>query len=231
LLWCTDEPQVVSIKSGNNTYKIMDRVIGATWSPSGALAKTGESGVYSLTNTVKKDNANDACGLYYQYQNMIPYARLINIDGADEVSSGKTGTNTRLAVSYGFYGDCQIWRDKSWNSEDKNIVTTDTNEQFRTCASLNPLCMFRVNSADSGWTNSLIRGFVSGVFSETFDASDAKEGATGYRLWGGNNSAKGKTSKRNNVHINGTLSGGMLKKSITGFHSNVIKMKKGGVKI
>lgn len=48
---------------------------------------------------------------------------------------------------------------------------------------------------------------------------------------GGNNSAKGKTSKGNNVHINGTLSGGMLKKSITGFHSNVIKMKKGGVKI
>ena len=185
LLWCTDKPQVITVNNESKDFKVLDRVIGATWAPTTMFTdKSSELGGakndYALTKGVTGAQASEACGLYYQYQNMIPYPRIKDTNGVDEYAAGNEGKNTRMAISYGFHKNCQIWRDSSSGAGE---VYIDDNEQFRTNASRYPLCMYRVNANDNGWINSLIDGSTNS-FSNTFDAG---EGKTGYRLWGGTN--------------------------------------------
>ena len=115
-LWITDAPKTLSVKgTGSNsgvTYYLMDRVVGATWSPASTIAETsklaiGEANV-SMNNTLSVENASDACGVYFQYQNRTPYPRIKSLAhiGHEDIS---TMVNSRCDVMYGFSQYAQHW--------------------------------------------------------------------------------------------------------------------------
>ncbi len=171
LLWCTDTPDVIKMNSSN--YYVMDRVLGATWAPSATLADQrsalGTSENWPINASVSATDATDACGLYYQYQNMIPYPRVKDINAADE--SQENLHNTRVGVQYGFSRYGQYWTASSSCGE----IEIDENGQPRTKASLFPNYMYYFNSTsnNAGWT-------FSSLISRNNTVPEGE-----YRLWGG----------------------------------------------
>ncbi len=187
LLWCTDAPETIAIKAKDNnaTYKVLDRVIGATWAPTGTLADERANRGWSTTDmpykmngSVSSQDATDGCGLYYQYQNMIPYPRIKNIDATTTEANpdGKADhslTNTRIAVQYGFHQYCQYWT----SSGSCSTVTQDDNGQYRTAASYN--LSYQYAAGNNAWCFTPLMGG-SGV---------AEVNGVLTRLWGGSSSA------------------------------------------
>ena len=119
-LWITDAPKTLSVKgTGSNagvTYYLMDRVVGATWSPASTIAETSkltiDSNNISMNNTLSVENASDACGVYFQYQNRTPYPRIKSLAhiGHEDIS---TMVNSRCDVMYGFSQYAQHWAKSS----------------------------------------------------------------------------------------------------------------------
>ena len=125
-LWITDTPKVLQVATTDTKegatpyYYLMDRVVGATWSPSAPIEQTSTMTISNKTiamnNNLSLENANDACGLYYQYQRVTPIPRIKNLHyiGAENIS---TLANTRCGVMYGFSQYNQYWA-KSTNGGD-----------------------------------------------------------------------------------------------------------------
>ncbi len=199
LLWCTDEPEVISIAGGDNpgtTYKVMDRVIGATWAPTTLLtdqrSEKGWTETYMMNATVSSQDATDGCGLYYQYQNMMPYPRIKDIDATTNETNPNGNadhnlTNTRIAVQYGFHQYAQYWTSSSACS----TITTDSNGQYRTAASKNISYMYGANNTVDGkvantnmvWCFTPLKGHNGS------NANFSQVDGEAYRLWGGSTAA------------------------------------------
>ena len=182
LLWCTDQPEVISIVGGDDgkTYKVMDRVIGATWAPNAEIADERTSRGWSTTDmpymmngSVSSQDATNGCGLYYQYQNMIPYPRINNIDATSNESTSNRH-NTRVAVQYGFHQYCQYWT----TSTACSTVSVDTNGQYRTAASYN--LSYEYYSGNAAWCYTPLKGHANNAASYS---QTPEEGV--YCLWGG----------------------------------------------
>ena len=119
-LWITDTPKTVKVvcDNGKKTYYLMDRVVGATWSPSALIEATStqtlssndgtQSGEVSFNNTIALEDANAACGIHFQYQNCNPYPRVKSLDWVGKESK-ETMLNTRCDVAYGFSQYAQYW--------------------------------------------------------------------------------------------------------------------------
>ena len=179
LLWCTDAPETIAIVGDNGsgaTYKVMDRVVGATWAPIGTFADERTSRnwnePYMMNGSVSSKDATDGCGLYYQYQNMMPYPRIKDID-ATENETKENRSNTRVAVQYGFHQYCQYWT----SSGSCSTVTQDDNGQYRTAASYN--LSYQYAAGNNAWCFTPLMGG-SGV---------AEVNGVLTRLWGGSSSA------------------------------------------
>lgn len=179
LLWCTDAPETIAIVGDNGsgaTYKLMDRVVGATWAPIGTFAdeRTSRNWTepYMMNGSVASKDATDGCGLYYQYQNMMPYPRIKDID-ATENETKENRSNTRVAVQYGFHQYCQYWTASTNCGE----VSVDDNGQFRTNASYNLSYMYY--AGNNAWCFTPLKGHNSSAANYTQD----QEGV--YCLWGG----------------------------------------------
>ena len=182
LLWCTDQPEDIYIPGGDdpqNTYVVTDRVMGATWHPTTTFederATRGWSTTdmpYMMNGSVAAKDANDGCGLYYQYQNMIPYPRIKNLDAAENETLDNH-SNTRLAVQYGFHQYCQYWT----RSTNCGEVSIDDNNQIRTNASYNLSYMYY--TGNSAWCLSPLPNHTKGAA----DFIQDKDGE--YCLWGG----------------------------------------------
>ena len=179
LLWCTDAPETIAIVGDNGsgaTYKVMDPVVGATWAPIGTFADERTSRnwnePYMMNGSVSSKDATDGCGLYYQYQNMMPYPRIKDID-ATENETKENRSNTRVAVQYGFHQYCQYWTASTNCGE----VSVDDNGQFRTNASYNLSYMYY--AGNNAWCFTPLKGHNSSAANYTQD----QEGV--YCLWGG----------------------------------------------
>lgn len=130
-IWITDTPKVLHIEStGNaNQYYVMDRVLGATWAPESTIAQTAtvtwSGNTAPVTTAISSADASDACGVYFQYQNRIPFPRIVNIDytPTEDIS---TLRNTRCDVMYGFTQYGQFWS----SSASCGKVLTDGNGQY-----------------------------------------------------------------------------------------------------
>lgn len=90
-IWCTDEPGYVKVALPNTTHIILDRNLGATYTP-----KTVEE----ATN-ISTDNATAAMGLYYQYGRQTPFPKATSITNVENESTF-CGTNSNVALLYGF---------------------------------------------------------------------------------------------------------------------------------
>ncbi len=183
LLWCTDTPEDISIYGDNattNIYKVMDRVIGATWAPTGTLEDQREANgwkeTYMMNASVSSTDATNACGLYYQYQNMIPYPRIKDIDLKENETTANR-INTRIGVQYGFSQFCQLWS----STANGGSVSVDDNGQPRTASSKNLYYMYSINS-QKAWNKTPLKSYNSnneGNFAMTDDTKSF------YRLWSG----------------------------------------------
>ena len=182
LLWCTDQPEDIHIAGGDdpqNTYVVTDRVMGATWHPTTTFEDERSTRGWSTTDmpymmngSVSAQDANDGCGLYYQYQNMIPYPRIKNLDAAvNETKDDRS--NTRIAVQYGFHQYCQYWTASTNCGE----ITVDDNGQFRTNASYNLSYMYY--AGNNAWCFTPLPSHAGSAAAFVQD----KEGE--YCLWGG----------------------------------------------
>ena len=182
LLWCTDQVEDIHIPGGDdpqNTYVVTDRVMGATWHPTTVFEDERATRNWSTTDmpymmngSVSAQDANDGCGLYYQYQNMIPYPRIKNLDAA--VNETKDDhSNTRVGVQYGFHQYCQYWTASTSCGE----VTVDDNGQFRTAASYNLSYMYYIGNHTWCLTPLLNHTGASGDFKMDHEGE--------YCLWGG----------------------------------------------
>ena len=89
-IWCTDQPQMLSISSGATKYGVLDRNIGATYTPTTPAEATN----------ISVADASDAMGLYYQYGRPTPFPRIK--DATINKESAAYGNNTRVAVQYAF---------------------------------------------------------------------------------------------------------------------------------
>ena len=187
LLWCTDQPKDILVPGGGTSaghrYVVLDRVIGATWAPSSELddqrSTLGTSEKFPMNASISATDATNACGTYYQYQNMIPYPRIINIDAAAG-GKGKETTanrfNTRIAALYGFHQYAQYWS----TSTVASTISVDENNQYRTAASYQPHYEYSVGN--NSWCFSLLyssNGGVSGVTNLEVETANGKA----YRLW------------------------------------------------
>ncbi len=89
-IWCTDQPETLVVASGATKYGVLDRNIGATYTP-----KTLDE-----AKEISAQDASDAMGLYYQYGRPSPFPR---IKDATIVKEDKAyGNNTRVALQYAF---------------------------------------------------------------------------------------------------------------------------------
>ena len=187
LLWCTDQPEDIYVPSGDeagHTYVLTDRVMGATWHPTNVFEDERASRNWSTTDmpymmngSVSSQDATDGCGLYYQYQNMMPYPRIKNID-ATENETKENRANTRVGVQYGFHQYCQYWTASTACGE----ISMDDNGQLRTAASYNLSYMYY--AGNNAWCFTPIRSHYGSVANFTQDY----EGE--YCLWGGSSSNK-----------------------------------------
>ena len=180
LLWCTDQPEVISIAGGDdpqNTYKVLDRVIGATWVPTTILAdqrtEKGWTEQWMMNATISSQDATDGCGLYYQYQNMMPYPRIKNIDLLENETK-ENRINTRVAVQYGMHQYSQYWTTSSSCAE----VTVDDNGQYRTAASQN--LSYQYAAGNNAWCYTPLMSHAGSVANFTQTPEDGV-----YCLWGG----------------------------------------------
>ena len=132
-IWITDAPKTLKIMgSGSNAnvaYYLMDRVIGATWTPSSNIETTStvvlsEQNV-AFNNTIAVENASDACGVYFQYQNCNPLPRVKSL-GDKTKENIATLHNTRCGVAYGFSQYSQYW---STSSSAANIFKSTFTEE------------------------------------------------------------------------------------------------------
>ncbi len=130
-IWITDTPKTLKVVcNGNkNTYYLMDRVVGATWSPSSVLAETStmtlNEKTVSFNNTLSLEDASNAAGVHFQYQNCNPLPRIKSLDFIGKENKS-TMANTRCDVSYGFSRYSQYW---STSSSGANVYTSKyTNE-------------------------------------------------------------------------------------------------------
>ncbi len=187
LLWCTDAPEDIHITGGDdpqNTYVVTDRVMGATWHPTTVFEDERASRNWSTTDmpymmngSVSAQDANDGCGVYYQYQNMIPYPRIKNLDAAvNETKDDRS--NTRIGVQYGFHQYCQYWTHSTACGE----VEVDDNGQFRTAASYNLSYMYY--SGNNAWCYTPLPSHAGSV------ASFVQDHEGEYCLWGGSSAVK-----------------------------------------
>lgn len=90
-IWCTDKPKSLLVHNNSKNYAILDRNLGATYTPNTA----------SEAASISESNATDAAGLYYQYGRPSPYPRTSSIKSSSTESTGFK-TSTRVAVQYGF---------------------------------------------------------------------------------------------------------------------------------
>lgn len=132
-IWITDAPKTLQImgsgKNANIAYYLMDRVIGATWSPSAPIEETStmtlSNQTVSFNNTIALENASDACGVYFQYQNCNPLPRIKSL-GDKTKENISTLHNTRCDVAYGFSQYSQYW---STSSSAANIFESSFTEE------------------------------------------------------------------------------------------------------
>ena len=89
-IWCTDQPARLAIHTPSKVYAILDRNLGATYTPT----------TVAEASSISAQNASDALGLYYQYGRPNPYPRANSISGGNDSSAFKG--NTRIAVQYAF---------------------------------------------------------------------------------------------------------------------------------
>ena len=128
-IWITDTPKVVKV---NNTYFLMDRVVGATWSPSEVIEATSTQSLggqtVSFNNTISLEDASNAAGIHFQFQNCTPYPRIKSLGfiGAENIS---TMLNTRCDVQYGFSQYAQYW---STSASGANVYTSPYAQEGQT---------------------------------------------------------------------------------------------------
>ena len=89
-IWCTDQPEKLVINSGTTNYGILDRNLGATYTP-----KT-----VAEAQSISIKDASDAIGLYYQNGRPSPFPRINSMADGNEATAFKS--NTRIAVQYAF---------------------------------------------------------------------------------------------------------------------------------
>lgn len=138
-IWITDTPKTLEVVGTNSTkYYLMDRVVGATWSPASVIEATStqtlvnnkgdQSGEVSFNNTIALEDANAACGVHFQYQNCNPYPRVKSLGwvGKENIS---TMANTRCDVMYGFSQYAQYW---STSGSGANVYKSTNVEEGQT---------------------------------------------------------------------------------------------------
>ena len=117
-IWITETPKTLAIPKSDNSmnYYLMDRVLGATWVPTSDIETTStvtlSSQNVAFNNTIALENASDACGVYFQYQNCNPYPRIKSL-GDKTKENISTLHNTRCGVAYGFSQYSQYWSTSS----------------------------------------------------------------------------------------------------------------------
>ncbi len=181
-IWITDTPKTVKVTTTGNkgatvTYYYQDRVVGATWSPSAPIEETStmtlSSQTVSFNNTLALENANDACGIHFQYQNCTPYPRIKTLEfGGKEAK--ETLLNTRCDVMYGYSQYAQYW---STSSSAANIYTSKYAKEGQTIYIHNGIQMpnYMYNNSNSWIIDNIINLQVSTSQSIAVDG--------GYRPW------------------------------------------------
>ncbi len=117
-IWITDTPKTLTIPKSDNSmnYYLMDRVLGATWVPTSNIETTSTVTLsnqnVAFNNTIALENANDACGVYFQYQSCNPLPRVKSL-GDKTKENISTLHNTRCDVAYGFSQYSQYWATSS----------------------------------------------------------------------------------------------------------------------
>ncbi len=107
-IWCTDQPERIVIRSKNadKMYGILDRNLGATFTPKSVSEAT----------SINATTGTDALGLHYQYGRPTPFPRAVTIqtNKDTELYSNKDnsyfGKNSRVGVQYGFRAYNQDFR-------------------------------------------------------------------------------------------------------------------------
>ncbi len=133
-IWITDTPEVVKLISqdGKKTYYVMDRVVGATWSPSAPIEATSTATLnnktVSFNNTISLEDASNAAGIVFQYQNCNPYPRVKSLDFIGKELK-ETMLNTRCDVMYGFSQYAQYW---STSTSGANVYKSGNVEEGQT---------------------------------------------------------------------------------------------------
>ena len=189
LLWCTDQPRDILVPgaggSAAHRYMLMDRVVGATWAPTAELedqrTALGTSEKYEMNASISAEDATNACGLYYQFQNMMPYPRMKDINFAANGHGNENTTtlqNTKIAAMYGFHQWAQIW---TGGSASASTITVDENGQYRTASSYNPQYQYWVDGGKT-WNHSYLSTSEGGA-SSVKDLVIDVDGVKGYRLW------------------------------------------------
>ena len=90
-IWCTDQPGYVKVALPNTTHAILDRNLGATYTPKTVAEAT----------SISTDNATAAMGLYYQYGRPTPFPKASSITNTSGESTF-CGTTSNVAILYGF---------------------------------------------------------------------------------------------------------------------------------
>lgn len=237
LLWCTEQPKDIIVPGGGSSsahrYRMMDRVLGATWAPTSEFADQrttlGTSENFEMNATVSAIDATNACGLHYQYQNMMPYPRIKDIDAGAINKKKENATNgyfnTRIAVMYGFHQWAQFWTSSGAGS----TISKDDHGQYNTAARRNPQYMYNADS-NKAWIHSTIIASDNGASAVQDLELDVTpvEGTTvkGYRLWRScTNPASQKALKTNHDPC---PAGYMLDNSSATYHYAYTRMAKFG---
>ena len=146
-IWVTDTPKDVTISSTGTTtkYTFMDRVVGATWAPTERLAvddtQTVGSTAFPINKSISEQDASDACGLYFQYQNRVAGPRIKNINDKGAETSVRNLFISRVAVCYGFSQYAQYW---SASSSGGCVFQDAVNQLYYTNNMLYPYYMYTI---------------------------------------------------------------------------------------
>ena len=146
-IWVTDTPKDVTISSTGTTtkYTFMDRVVGATWAPTARLTtdetQTVGSTTFPINKSILEQDASDACGLYFQYQNRVAGPRIKNINDKGAETSVRNLFISRVAVCYGFAQYAQYW---SASSSGGCVFQDSVNQLYYTNNMLYPYYMYTI---------------------------------------------------------------------------------------
>ena len=146
-IWVTDTPGTVTISSTGTTtkYTFMDRVVGATWAPTERLAadetQTVGSTTFPINKSISEQDASDACGLYFQYQNRVAGPRIKNINDKGAETNVRNLFISRVAVCYGFSQYAQYW---STSSSAGCVFQDDVNQLYYTNNMLYPYYRYSI---------------------------------------------------------------------------------------